>query len=453
MTVPSENYAPLRYRCNGSATQFAVTWPFFNASDIKVVYIGNSSTTEFSRVLNGNYSVTGGSGGTGAITTLGTDPSGNDPYDDGTLIITRVTPITQTIDYRSTKAFSPAISERALDKLTRAIQERESSIDFCLKLPGTTNLSVIDTVLETPTAGGTLVWNAEANKIISGSTVDAPVSAWAKTLIDDVSASAAMGTLGFSDFFKALVGITTLPDDRPKFTWVSQTVIYISPGSYRHAGTKDQYVSWNSELTFNFGPGGSNAGSDALGANSKVYLYLDDSAIVTHASATMVASCFVNKSGTFPTWNHSKNGWYDGNDRCILGLATNPGAGWIEEFVHDGGDFFSCYRRNAYADAAPGNSTSKDTVTLPVVPKFATKAYIRTKTTYQSGTDYSYCEPYNATSGTQRITLGYVAAGGTTGLTNSIVFTGSSQRIKIWTNAGDAKMQIDVMGWFFPKGM
>jgi len=68
---------------------------------------------------------------------------------------------------------------------------------------------------------------------------------------------------------------------RPKFEWKDADEIYINPGVYHHKGTTEQFVYWNSKLTFQFGSGGSNGSSDDLEASKRFYLFLDDSAIVT----------------------------------------------------------------------------------------------------------------------------------------------------------------------------
>ena len=237
--------------------------------------------------------------------------------------------------------------------------------------------------------------------------------------------------------------------ERPVFDWKDADEIYIGAGAYHHNGTSEQMVYWNSKLTFEADAVGSNSDSDDLVADTTYYLYLDDTAIVTQASALLDNDCFV-MNDTAPTWSAAKHGWYSGNDRCIFAITTNAGSTAILDFWHDGGDLVLTAEENAYADTAPGNSASKDTVTL-AIPGFSTKAYIRTMTTYVSGTDYAYTSIYDVAA--SRNGVGYVAEGGTTDQTNAIFFTDSTQKISVWTNAGDAKMQLDIFGWYFPSGM
>lgn len=484
MTITTENYAPLRYSCNGVATSFSITWPFEDNTDINAVYVASSKASPTTLTLNSNYTLSGGSGGTGTLTTSGNDPQGNNPYDNGTIIITRDTPITQQVDYRTTRAFSPIITERALDKLTKAIQERESNIDFCLKIPSTSNISSIDTILESPTANGTLVWNAEATKIISGSTVDSPVSAWGATFIDDTSASAAMGTLGFDDFFKTmisatskiafknflnfstffqtLIGVDNTSElwtatplhkgyfDRPAFTWASGTAIYISPGTYDHRGTTNQLLSWDSTITFHLGSGGSNAASDDLAVNSKVYIYLDDSAIVTGASTTLTASCFINKSGTAPTFSNPKHGLYDGLDRCIFGVVCSSTTAIMRKFYHSGG------RRVIY-ESRIQDKTSADVDTSFTEVQLTGPAFAREFDCTLLGTggaagSYAYWQERDSSETDGHVVCAYSSGDKWAG--SAPMFTNASQMIKVKLGVSDnGTLGVFTNGFYLPKGM
>jgi hypothetical protein len=115
-----------------------------------------------------------------------------------------------------------------------------------------------------------------------------------------------------------------------QFTWVDADTITLGAASYYHVGTSTQQVYWDSAITFDFGPGGSNAGNEALGATEWHYIYLDDSAIITQGTALLDADCFIHGT-TAPTWVESKHGFYVSNDRCIFAVYTD-GANAIEEF-------------------------------------------------------------------------------------------------------------------------
>jgi len=103
------------------------------------------------------------------------------------------------------------------------------------------------------------------------------------------------------------------------FTWSDVDTITLQTARYHHNGTTEQMVKWDAALTFDFGSGGSNAGSTDLGASEWHYLYIDDSAL---AGATITAARLLN-STTAPTWNASEVGWYNGNDKCIGAFYSN----------------------------------------------------------------------------------------------------------------------------------
>ena len=52
--------------------------------------------------------------------------------------------------------------------------------------------------------------------------------------------------------------------NRPKFAYSTTSAITMTGGSYQLEGTYSRWVGWVSSLTFTFGSGGSNAGSDDL---------------------------------------------------------------------------------------------------------------------------------------------------------------------------------------------
>lgn len=124
MTIAAESTPSKSYACNGVATDFPTTFQFLAKDDLVVVFIPDDpNIAEITLALDTHYSVSGGDGETGTITTIGADPLGNDPYDDGGLIISRETPLTQQIASRTTGAFEPPNIERAFDKLTMIVQE------------------------------------------------------------------------------------------------------------------------------------------------------------------------------------------------------------------------------------------------------------------------------------------------------------------------------------------
>jgi len=151
---------------------------------------------------------------------------------------------------------------------------------------------------------------------------------------------------------------------RPMFSYKDGDEIYISGGGFWTADDLDQAVYTSSKLTFQFGSGGSNAGSDDLdnGAIEIQYLYLDSSAIGSAGGTALVASDFYN-APTTPTF--SRGGWYlattgegDGLDRCV-GAFLITAANALYPFAHNGNEqYILCSDISLYA--AADSDTTQD---------------------------------------------------------------------------------------------
>lgn len=142
----------------------------------------------------------------------------------------------------------------------------------------------------------------------------------------------------------------------PQFTWSSITDITIGAGAWHHDGTKNQWVGQSALLTFVFGPGGSNAGSSAIGSDEWQYLYIDDSAVVTAATSVLTETEYI-ASTTVPTFNEAKGGFYNpsvSNDRAVY-MVYIDGAGEVEGFYQIETDIFSLLATVEELTVAPSN--------------------------------------------------------------------------------------------------
>jgi hypothetical protein len=160
---------------------------------------------------------------------------------------------------------------------------------------------------------GTVIWNTAQEK---QRTYDG--SAWSNTVPEGFTASSLSGAI-FA---------------RPKFSWKDTDEIYIDPFVMHHSGTTEQIVSCTSQLTFQFGPSGSNSNSDSLANNDWFYLYIDDSEV---SSATIAADDLIALTEE-PVWNNSKHCWVgttDSNDKLIGMFRTNASGEIIEFFQND----------------------------------------------------------------------------------------------------------------------
>lgn len=239
-------------------------------------------------------------------------------------------------------------------------------------------------------------------------------------------------------------------EQRATFTYSDTDTITISPARYFHDGTTRQMCFWDSSITFDFGSGGSNAGSTDLAAEDWFYLYLDDSAIVTQASPELDADCFIAVT-TEPSWSAAKHGWYSGSDRCIGAFYTN-GSSQLYGFAHSG-DLMHYGQDIAARTIGDLDATWTD-VTM-VAPVFATG--VKATFVMLSSADTSQAIGYWRTNGSPNngFILGYSDYDFNYYITQTTdVVTDSSQVIEVkFSVAGDHEMAVYACGYYFPNGM
>ena len=115
------------YSTNGSTTVFAVPFSFWDASDLIVVILNNSTGAETTLTITTNYTVSGGKGATGLITTVATYASGYK------LQIKRIIPVKQELDLSDNDSFPAESVEQQLDKVVAQVQQINTGQSFNLK--------------------------------------------------------------------------------------------------------------------------------------------------------------------------------------------------------------------------------------------------------------------------------------------------------------------------------
>ena len=253
--------------------------------------------------------------------------------------------------------------------------------------------------------------------------------------------------------------------ERSKFRWKDADEIYIGAGAYHHSGTSEQFLYWNSELTFHLESTGTNALSNDLSTGEWHYIYIDDSAVITQASALLDNDCFIN-STTAPAYSSTKHGWYPAtttnnvttSDRCVFAVWSD-GSAEILEFFHDGGDFIT-YATNrtplGWDDTKTG--TYADLDMADYMPVFSTRASIQMllEVKTSDAAVYAYWRTNGQTDTTGQI-LGGLERIGTdqiAAFAGTNVITDSSQVIEIKLSRDGADLiLINIIGWYFPQGM
>ena len=235
--------------------------------------------------------------------------------------------------------------------------------------------------------------------------------------------------------------------DRPQFLHSSDTDILIEPGAYHHSGTVDQLVYWNSQLTFT----ASNISAGT--ADQIVYVYLDDSAIVTNGTPLLDNTCFVD-SNTGPVWSDAKHGWYGtdttANDRCIFACSADATDDLLP-WYHDGGSYVEYDLQ-----VEDMSDTDIDLVWTDIVlsiPDFGDngKAVV---TFYGNGTNVikSFYRK-NGSSSTGHL-IAATAGVSTQSVNTRIVAVDDAQTIEVVNNGSDSStLAVYTNGFYLPRGM
>ena len=228
---------------------------------------------------------------------------------------------------------------------------------------------------------------------------------------------------------------------RPEFGFGSVTTMTMSAGAYHHDGTVEQVLSWNSSLTFTAGSGGSNSGSTNLGASETHYLYIDDSAVVTLGGTTLTASEFLN-STTAPTWSETKQGWYNGSDRCIFSFTTD-GSNQINEFFQN--DTMVIFAADVTDLAATNVGGSWGTEVTLAIPTFSKRAQISAIDSASDGFEWRTTGQVDST--------GHLLVHNGTKNNTLVVITNASQAIDVQEETvGTSTLTVKTQGWFFGRG-
>lgn len=150
----------VEHSCNGSATEFAFTFPIINTSDMKVYHRNDSTGAETLLTEAKNYSVSATNNdytNGGTVTTVSTYAKGI------TLVLLRDIPDSQQTDLEDSGVLRVEALEDALDKLTMLHEQLQEEVDRCLKYPPSDS-SGISSVLPNSVdrANTTLIFDANS---------------------------------------------------------------------------------------------------------------------------------------------------------------------------------------------------------------------------------------------------------------------------------------------------
>lgn len=192
------------YNGNGVTTVFAVPFRFFANSDLVVQLVTISTGASTTLTLTTHYTVTGADDEDGGSLTMVTAPAVGQR-----LVIRRVIPATQEVDYIAGDPFPAETHERALDRLTMLAQQAEEVDSRSLTFPsGDTTSGELPAV--TARASRLLGFDAEGRLAVS-----APASGTAADLALDLASASGAGMVGLADgrtvqeAFETVICVTT----------------------------------------------------------------------------------------------------------------------------------------------------------------------------------------------------------------------------------------------------
>ncbi len=147
----SDNTPRVSYTVAQGATQtsFTVSFEFFADADLNVYVDGVLKS------LTSHYTVSGGSGSTGAVTISVTGATGG-----STVVITRDIALERTTDFPASGAFQIGSLNTELDKITAQFADRKDAVDRSLRLQDSDAAGSMELPLKATRAGTVLGFNA-----------------------------------------------------------------------------------------------------------------------------------------------------------------------------------------------------------------------------------------------------------------------------------------------------
>jgi hypothetical protein len=217
------------YVANGSSTVFSFTFIVLSETAGYTIQVITTDLigVETLKTQEVDYTVELNDNGLGTIT-FATAPLLNYKI----TLLSNV-PNTQETDYikAGTDKFPAESHEKALDKLTLIAKQFLEKFNRIVSLPKSSTLSNIEFPINASNANQVLLINSNGTNLATANLADvgiAPVSAYAKTLLDDVNSSEARATLDTQQLnanLTALAGLTGASNKIPMFSGVGAMVL------------------------------------------------------------------------------------------------------------------------------------------------------------------------------------------------------------------------------------
>ena len=204
------------YSGNGSTATFNYTFKIFANSDLQVI-IRSSSGTETVKTITTHYTVAGAGNSSGGSITF---TSGNIPTNTETVVIRRILPQTQSIDYIANDPFPAESHEEGLDRAMMTIQQIQEELDRSIKVSRTTSITTPEITDDATARAGKLLGFDSTGNVLdatidgSGVAVSATNAANSATAsANSASAAAASATAAQNAQTAAEAALDTFDDD------------------------------------------------------------------------------------------------------------------------------------------------------------------------------------------------------------------------------------------------
>ena len=182
------------YTGNNSTATFNYTFKIFANSDLQVI-IRNASGVETIKTITTHYTVAGAGNNSGGSITF---TSGNIPTNTETVVIRRILPQTQSIDYIANDPFPAESHEEGLDRAMMTIQQVQEELDRSLKVSRTATLNTPEITDDASSRAGKLLgFSADGNSLdatIDGSGVATNATAAANSATAAATSASAAAT-------------------------------------------------------------------------------------------------------------------------------------------------------------------------------------------------------------------------------------------------------------------
>ena len=182
------------YTGNNSTATFNYTFKIFANSDLQVI-IRNASGVETVKTITTHYTVAGAGNNSGGSITF---TSGNIPTNTETVVIRRILPQTQSIDYIANDPFPAESHEEGLDRAMMTIQQVQEELDRSLKVSRTATLNTPEITADASARAGKLLgFSADGNSLdatIDGSGVATNATAAANSATAAATSASAAAT-------------------------------------------------------------------------------------------------------------------------------------------------------------------------------------------------------------------------------------------------------------------